>query len=274
MKQQLDSQEIKKILLDILSYFHNCCQKHGLRYFLDGGTLIGAVRHKGFIPWDDDIDVIMPRDDYEKLRRLYQPETGCEHFILHDYRTDETSTYPFLKLSDERTVLIPPGKDNISPMGIFIDIFPLDGMPETRKKVLLHARWISFLRRCAVLSSLHTGVQGRHPVKSAIVYLVKHIPVFNTPRFWNNLIDKTASKYPLKDSRYAGNAVWGPVGNQLSDAKIFDSSILIDFENYRFFAVEDYNHYLTVCYGDYMTPPPPEKRFGEHIVDCYRKSAP
>lgn len=273
MKQQLGSQEIKSILLDMLVFFHQFCEEHQLRYFLNSGTLLGAVRHQGFIPWDDDVDIIMPREDYEKFRRIYSPGQGKEWYVLHDYRTDATYAYPFLKMSDERTVLIPPGKDNISPMGIFIDIFPLDGMPQTSLGARVHMWGMVLLRRLAVLSSLHTGIKGRNPIKSAIVCIVKCIPLFSSPQFWNRMIDQNAVRFLLDGSRYAGNSVWGNVNCQTVRREAYASVTRLDFEGHSFYVPCGYDHYLTVCYGDYMTPPPPDKCHGIHIVDCYRKSA-
>ena len=270
--RELDNQEIKRVLLDTLLHFHNFCEEHGLRYSLNSGTLLGAVRHKGFIPWDDDIDVVIPRDDYERLRKIYPALNKVPHYVMHDFADPkDPGTLSFIKVSDERTITKTPFKEDIQPMGLFVDIFPLDGMPGTENGTVRHMKRIHLLRKLAMLASLSPGVKERAAWKNIIVALWRSIPLLGKPRFWNKLVDKLAVKYPLAGSRYAGNAVAGDVYSQTVRAEVYERPALMDFEGYKLWGIKDYDHYLTVCYGDYMTPPPEDKRENGHVAKCYWK---
>ena len=128
MKKELSLEEKKKILVSILSEVHNFCDENNLKYFLPGGTLIGAVRHKGFIPWDDDIDIYMPRNDYEKFLCEFNKES--ERYQVISLKTDGYYL-PFGKVIDTKTVLI-ENVDSDYKMGIYLDIFPLDNLSITK----------------------------------------------------------------------------------------------------------------------------------------------
>lgn len=269
--KELDNKEIKQVLLGILLHFHSFCEEHGLVYSLDSGTLLGAVRHKGFIPWDDDIDVIMPRQDYERLRELYPKQNEEKHYMLHDYRENGACAYPFLKLSDENTRMCVPGKDDVFPMGLFIDIFPLDGMPKDKGERERHVWRIRFMRKVSFMSALHTGIPGRHPMKAMLVRLFKLMPHGNNPGHWNAIIEKMALKYPLEESECAGSAMWNSFGALQLRADAFKERVKLEFEGHEVWVIKAYDYYLTVCYGDYMTPPPVEHQQGIHVAKCYSK---
>lgn len=267
--RELSNQELKQTLLATLLHLHQFCQKHEIRYFLDSGTLLGAVRHKGFIPWDDDVDVAMLREDYERFRTLYMSEKQSP-YMLHDFRVDETYSYPFLKLSDERTLMLTPGKEQ-SPMGVFVDIFPLDGMPEKKWRFKFHAYVLNSLRAFLLLSVLHVGIKGRDKWKSLLVRIFKFLPHGSCPKFWNSLIERIAMKYPVRENGYAVNSVWAHNRFLHVRSYIYNHPSMVNFEGHTLCAMEDYDHYLSVCYGDYMTPPPEDKRRGIHILKCYHK---
>lgn len=125
----IELDELKSIELDILLAFHDYCEQKGLSYMLYYGTLLGAVRHQGFIPWDDDIDVVMPRDDYEAFFRSFPCDSSFETIKLISYR-DRSSIYPFIKLVDTRTEVVEDFVDPRYKTGVWIDIFPMDGLPE------------------------------------------------------------------------------------------------------------------------------------------------
>lgn len=142
--KKLSSEEIKQIELNLLLKLDEICKKYKLRYYLCGGTLLGAVRHKGFIPWDDDIDVLMPREDFEKLLRLEKAETrygGKDCFLKSG-----NSIYPFIKLINTNTVLKEKYLSEEFTTGIWIDIFPLDGMPDDEKLSQRNLRKLNFIR--------------------------------------------------------------------------------------------------------------------------------
>ena len=121
--KKLTDKEVKQIELDILEYVHNFCEENGLKYIMNYGTLIGAVRHKGFIPWDDDIDISMPRADYEKLIASF-PKNG--RYKILDHRTSKDYFNNFVKVIDTNTKIVDNRNDKTYESGLFIDIFPMD----------------------------------------------------------------------------------------------------------------------------------------------------
>lgn len=261
--RQLTDTEIKSELTNILLYFHRFCQEHNLTYSLMSGTLLGAVRHKGFIPWDDDIDVAMPRRDYEKLREIYAKEVKPEnaHYVLHDFRTNPHYTMPFLKLSNEKTALaLPPSKETFNSMGLFVDIFPFDGLPENKKAALLHLKHINVLNKCNILACLHTNVKERSFLKRCIVCFFKLIPHGSDSFYWLDKVDRLAQKYKAEKSSWAADTLWGATRVRQIKADLLDHLIQFEFEGHQFMGPKDYDHYLTETYGDYMTPTPPEQQ--------------
>lgn len=142
MGRQISDEEVRKLELEILIKFAEYCEKYHLRYFLAYGTLIGAIRHKGFIPWDNDVDVVMPRPDYNRFMQLIKDENIGEYFRVLDYH--DVKTFPFAKVVDNRTKL--SEKFLITDtLGIYIDVFPMDGLPDDerkRKKIEKRLRYI------------------------------------------------------------------------------------------------------------------------------------
>ena len=139
--------DLQKRLLVILKEFARVCGKHNLRYFLNGGTCLGAIRHKGFIPWDDDVDVMMPREDYEKFLTLQYEYEGTPYFI-QSWKSDPRYTYGFAKLRDSSTTFIEDFyRNHRINHGVWIDIFPLDGMakkPIPREKCAKRVKFMWF----------------------------------------------------------------------------------------------------------------------------------
>lgn len=122
--KEMTLQELHEVQLAMLDAVDNYCRLNHLRYSLGGGTLLGAVRHHGYIPWDDDIDIMMPRPDYEKFMRYFKHE----YYKLYDYRTDDTCGFSFAKLIDTRTIV----QEYTITYSVFIDIFPIDGLPHQK----------------------------------------------------------------------------------------------------------------------------------------------
>lgn len=131
-RQIKDIEEIKKIQLEILKYVDQFCSQNNIKYALGYGTLIGAVRHKGFIPWDDDIDIIMRRNDYNRFIELFSKETGRYKVWSHNLQTDYP--IPYAKVTDEKTLKL-EGTNYYVERGVDIDVFPLDDLPNDEKAV-------------------------------------------------------------------------------------------------------------------------------------------
>lgn len=263
---ELGIEEIKDIELKILSEVAEFCDDHGIRYFLACGTLLGAVRHKGFIPWDDDVDIAMPRADYE----MFISQFSSERYVLHDFRIDKKYPYPFAKVSDSRTCLI---EDTESPasMGVYIDIFPIDGLPEDEKKRKRFFKTLEWDRRilawkrnavCKTVGAVHKIIQ----VIAKIV--LKPISVNRLVHRYDKHVKKYDYNTALNVGHFVTKATWG------ADAKpksLFSNAIKYEFEQEWFWIPSDYETYLTIEYGDYMKLPPEEDRVSHHGYMAYWK---
>ncbi len=247
--KKLELNEAKILMLDILKQFAIFCEQHGLFYSLFGGSLLGAVRHGGFIPWDDDIDIAMPRDDYEKFFKLFKNSSLSQKFKLYDSSTFSDYPYPFLKLANSQTLIHGFGKDTCFDMGVHIDIFPLDGLPKLKWIAKLQFRFHFLLRHLAILSSLHIYVRKRSLLKILFMFVAKRNKLFS--------------------SQWGGNCIWGVGVQEVLSVSVFEKRKKINFEGETFYAFEDANAYLRGIYGDYMSLPPIEKRTAGHVTSVY-----
>lgn len=258
--QPIALDQVKQIELDILRDIDAFCRKCNLRYQLNSGTLLGAIRHRGFIPWDDDIDIAMPREDYERFFVEY-PLHSSGKFKLLSHR-DKSSIYPFFKVVDPRTVVFEKYVNPRYQTGVWVDIFPLDLLPA-------NDRPFKTCNRYQMLYALATA--NPETATSATRKLIKKL---TTPLFERIDIYAAAAKMD-KIARNAGDEActdrgmllfgYGPRERQPSS--VLDS-IEVEFEGEPFFAPRDYDAYLTSLYDDYMTLPPVEKRTA-HDFEAY-----
>ena len=261
--KQLTPNEGKSIQISILSYFHDFCIRNSLRYYLYFGTLIGAIRHHGYIPWDDDIDIIMPREDYEKMIRLMGDESHIQ-FGLVEFRCQKEYYLPFAKIVSKNTIL----KERVIPdydIGVYIDIFPLDKLPSS----LLHAKAIRFENK-VFTRLLQLKVYPKHSNKfvprDIIRWLIKPVPIQALLR----IIHKNSIRYAGdKNTNYVSNIVWPTYKNEILLDEWFSGTELADFEGYHFNIPKDYDKILRSLYGDYMKLPPVESRVNKHHFNAW-----
>lgn len=269
MKQITDDAAIKSILVEGLDAFAQFCDEHGLHYILCGGTLLGAIRHKGFIPWDDDIDVAMPRGDYERFIDLTEGQM-TERYAVQSYRTARDHTYPFVKIYDRKTVLIEDRYKPTSETGVFIDVFPIDGLPESVDTYRKRVASVGFYRKMNTYAG--TSVIGsktilRTLVRAILVMITKAIGT----RFFNARINAIAQQTALETAKYCGVLVWGYGERERILSKDLLPRIKASFEGRDFYAPEGYDQYLRNLYGDYMTMPPEGKRVSHHDFKVFWK---
>lgn len=257
MEQQA---ELKVMLTAMLEWLHNFCEEHHLRYYILGGTMLGAVRHKGFIPWDDDIDVGMPREDLEKLQKLLL-NSKQERYILETYNTvAKDYYYPFAKLYDTQTTLIENTKYKIK-RGVYIDIFPLDGIGNSLEESKKNYKKINILYD--LLLSKVTGIRkGRSIYKNIVVIIFRMIPI-NAKNILQRLANECA-KRKWDDYDWIGNLVGAWRFKEVMPKIIMGNPCLYQFENIMVYGAEKADEYLTYLYGDWRKLPPVEKRITHH----------
>lgn len=255
--------ESRKIMVDILNDVASFCDSHNLKYYLGYGTLIGAIRHKGFIPWDDDIDIHMPRPDYETFLRLYRKSGKYSLFTPHD----QGCYIMWTKVYNPKTIRRERYVDykRYKLIGVDIDLFPMDGQPEdwkeykkiTDKRILLH--W--FITRGVMPITMGN-------LKEFLV--ASFCRLFNPSKLIDKYI-KDAVKYPYLDSKYVGFPdCLCPYGDR-HRREVFDNRVKVQFENGEYWAPAGYDEYLRNLYGDYMQLPPVEKRKSTHSSKDYWK---
>ena len=259
MREITDINEIKKILEQILINVVDFCEKNQLKYYLGFGTLLGAVRHNGFIPWDDDVDIIMPREDYEKFVDAY----SSDKYKIIDLRTDEKYFYPFAKVYDTSTVIQENTAEH-SDFGLFIDVFPLDGVPETNK---FHLHRLVLLQK--LLMSKYKGADVKKTgikrfFMAAARLLLKPVKSHNLAC----LIDRLASKYRYDKYDNVALVVWGYYYLVYKKSDI-EPGTMHRFESFVYNVPGNYDAVLKATYGDYMQLPPPEKRVSKHGYRAY-----
>ena len=265
--KQLTKEEIKNIQLKILNIVANYCDKENLTYFLGYGTLLGAVRHQGYIPWDDDIDILMPRPDYEKFIRDF---CIMEDYKVYSYSIDSEYPYTFAKVSYEKSLLIEKTDLGFKKLGVNIDIFPLDGLPSSekiRKKIF---RTIKIRENILDIKKISIN-KNRSKYKNMILRIGKSIlyPISYKKIIENINID--ASKYNYYDCDFIGNIVSSYGYDEIMPKEIFEDKIKLKFEGDEFYAPIGYDKYLVNIYDNYMEMPPLENRVTHHNFKAYMK---
>ena len=263
MSEEVNAKKLQSIELDALLSVDAVCSKLGIKYFLVGGTLLGAIRHKGFIPWDDDIDIGLLRDDYEIFIQQAQKMLP-NHLFVQNYKTDPEVPFNFTKIRDCRTTFVETCLKNIKMNhGVYIDVFPIDYYPENRilgklKNLLLVLIAQRFYSVYYIDEKLHHSFWRKlaNFFLSLIFKKTKHAVIAR------EIIIKSGRKSKLMRN-YSG--AWGR--REIVPAECFDDFVRLEFEGYQLMAPAAYDLYLRHIYGNYMTLPPVEKRISHHYTD-------
>lgn len=264
----LSLDEIKNIELDLLVQFDDFCSKYDLKYSLAYGTLLGAIRHKDFIPWDDDVDVMMPRKDYEKLFELL-----CQnHLKMADYISvltskDEGYYYHFNKIYNNKTIA--KMDNNITYHGVWLDIFPVDNMPNSRVLSLLFHIKARFLRNLIIAAT--TDFTERNNKKYYIKLILKKITNITGIQNVSDYLSRYVQKYNNKKSKRV-SIVHGQYSTSadLSYDKYFETERKI-FRG-RYFEVSKYwDELLRGLYGDYMVIPKHDNQVSHYLKASYKE---
>lgn len=271
---------LHQVDLNIVKEVVAICEKHGFTYYMLGGTMLGAIRHKGFIPWDDDIDLGMPREDYDKFLEI-APMEMASNLKLVNFRTDPNYQYYITRILDTETKVVEERIGNESKYtNASIDIFPIDGTPNNsflRKiyffRVLFHRAMMSLCYKDSI-----DRKRSRGTAEKILLWVLERVPVekFTTPYKEKCKIDKLLKGQKVKGSKYIGNIMGAYRTKEIVPAEYYGKGKFYQFEDMQLRGMDLYDEYLTYTYGDYMQLPPEEKRkthfkileiHGEKIAD-------
>lgn len=267
----IDTNELKELQLEMLQCIHDFCEKAGIAYFLSYGTLLGAVRHKGYIPWDDDIDIEMTRPNYERFIREF--EGAYPHLSVRCPEKDWGYYAPYANVIDTRTLLKEEGISHRGEsMGIKIDVFPLDGYSDdeatdrrdyrrlVKLNAILRTKRIAWNEDVKRVAGLRKGVA-----------LAKWLVARLIPYSWvQKRLIRLAQRHDYATAPYAGCQTfsWSFVRVK---REVFDTYCPMEFEGRTFQTIADYDTYLTAKYGDYRQLPPESERVYRHHFKAYWK---
>lgn len=261
--RKIQPEELKVLQLGILDAVVSFCEENNIQYWLDSGTLLGAIRHKGYIPWDNDIDLGMLRPDFDRFMRTFNEKN--ERYKALCYENDKTILNGFIKVMDTTTVLYEPDEKGVK-ICVNIDVFVYDNAPDDDKKVEKMFRRRDFCNR---LNSMRNFYRTKH--KKKLIHLCKMVcyPVsllFPRSYFVKQLV-KNSKKYVNAETKRVGNfTAFSPV---VCEKSVFDGFIDVEFEGKIYKAPAGYDRWLRAFYGDYMQLPPVEKRVPCHPSKAY-----
>lgn len=266
-KKKITLDELKKIQLDLLKNVASFYEKNKLRYFLAYGTLLGAIRHKGYIPWDDDIDIVMPRPDYLKFIKKYNFLNENKDYNVETHYENSDFIFPFAKVLNKKTTLI----ENVSiyfENSVNIDIFPLDGYPDSLKDSNKHVNKTKNQRIKLALKMIKLR-KDRVFYKNIILLSGKAACYFINYRNLIKNIDAISRKYSYESSNFVGCGVSIYGIKDRFPKEVFADSEKVEFEGEGFNAPVGWHEYLTGIYGDYMKLPPEDERVTHHSFNAY-----
>ena len=261
--KEVSVKDIQNKMLDILVYFKEFCEKNGLRFALCGGTCLGAVRHKGFIPWDDDVDVFMLREDYEKLQSLWEKNADTERYSCVRSNDKINIHHSATEIKDNNTTFINSHSVDLDiNHGLMIDVIPIDGIPESKLKRIM--QMIDSMIYCCF------NFQRLPEHKGKLIYIITKIAlgVFKSPgiryKIWKGA-EKRLSKYPTeKCSLVASLGEGTSIMRMRFPTEWFKELGYMEFEGHQMPVPADVDEYLKISFGDYMQLPPEEDRVARH----------
>lgn len=266
--RKMSQEEVRTVQMDILDEVARICKDNNIQYYLAFGSLLGAVRHKGYIPWDDDIDICVVRDDYEKLLEILKSKDSDkkEYLSVVDNKSKDYF-YPFAKVVDDRTKL--DMERHTGSHGVWIDIFPLDGVTDSFYAAKFHMGFCAFLRVVALAMDANFA-------KSKIGFDWFYKRLFNAmahvigmKRFCR-IHEWFFKFYKVKDSKYIANLFTNNGTRSMMDKEKLLKVATYSFEDRAYEGYAEYDYYLKRMYGDYMKLPPMEKRI-THAFDAWWK---
>lgn len=269
--KKIELKEQKKIMIELLEYFDKVCRENNIKYSLIGGSLIGAIRHKGIIPWDDDIDVILSKNEYLKLIQILEDMNDSRYKLL-TINNCRGYNFPFPKLVDKRTFVVEPKLLNqIEEYGIFIDIFSYSNTSDsdkTRKKDFKRIKLLNNMMSRTKLNFKDDGFK-KNFLRLNKNILSKIIGYRNIIKILNNIYNK----YNNTDTDYVvSNWPVYDINKEVQESKNITEFIDVEFENMKIMIFKNYDEILKNTFGDYMQLPPENQRKAHGLIAYWREN--
>lgn len=265
--ERLSIEDMKRIELEIMDELDRICSEHGISYYLGYGSLLGAVRHGGLIPWDDDMDVVMLREDCERFYENFSDWCQVSKYKLASYR-DGHSIYQFFKMVDSSTIVLENYADKSYSTGVWIDIFPLDyvdpGNPSSFKKAFNKNKRLGLIRDFIVTDASVGSTPLIKLAKKIVCPFAKKL----SPIKYARLLDENAAHAANGKTEYVADIVGEGSTRLVFDVDIF-KPVPMRFEDRVYCAPQGFEKFLEVQYGDWQTPPKPSDRL-VHVCEAYR----
>lgn len=262
VKDEYGLLHLQEVILNIMQYIDDFCKENGIEYYIIGGTALGAKRHGGFIPWDDDLDIAMTRPNYERFCKIFREKSDKENFFFQEGLVDWPCYFSKVRLlgtflgelEDEKQ--IPKEKK-----GIFVDIFPLDNAPDSRFMQFL---WYFFGKVLVAHGLQKRGYASASLKKKLIMFMT--FPLYFQPI--HNLIYSFVKSYNRKNTNFMGGfSLISRFKNTISPKRIWGKPVYVNFELTKFLAPADNDAFLRYYFGDYMKLPPAEARGLRHVME-------
>lgn len=265
-KRELTSEDIRRLSIIILKEVDKFCSTHKIQYSLAYGTLLGAVRHKGFIPWDDDIDIMMLREDYDRFIAEF-PHDKDSLFSVASYETDKNFRYAFAKVVCNATI-----KDELgyAKYGLGIDLFPIDKIPKDKDKACQLVRRLKYCWNMFMFKRMRWR-KNRSGIKNFFLLVSKPVMFFIPYSVINKMVRIIIQRNSVLVDYYLGCPFTPYREREIMDKDIFEEVEPLPFERESFSGLKQYDRFLTNIYGDYMQLPPEEKRVTHHDFEAYWK---
>ena len=254
--------KLQMVELEMLAELDRICRENNISYILDGGTMLGAVRHGGFIPWDDDVDVRMLRKNYDRFCEICKTQLDKKYF-LQTYQTDPGYRWGYAKLRRKGTLFLRKNQENMKyEQGIFLDIFPIDGTPDYLVLRKIHKFRCFCVRK--ILWSMVGKKESKNFLKKLVYSILSKLPEHTVKKMYKSLI----LKFDPNTTEVVRTLTY-PAPKKLDGyyRKWFAETAPILFEGYEFEGVKDYEGWLTFEFGDYMKLPPEDKRKTHPVTD-------
>jgi lipopolysaccharide cholinephosphotransferase len=270
---QDELRKIQLIQMDILKEIHRICEEHNIEYFIIGGTALGAVRHKGFIPWDDDIDIGMTRSNYDRFNKIAEKHLR-EDLVLQNIETDRYSPFPYTKVRKRNTKFVEYCNRNLKMFnGIYVDIFPYDNIPDEMSKRKKQYYIVQLLLRIYIYRNIpditvkptNLYLKIKQCIRRIVHYILKPIP----KKLLYKILVKNMIKYNNDKTKMKACLLFPKFMVECMSNEVLYPLKKVEFENNYFYAPNNCDEYLKTHYGNYWELPPENQRVGHkpYIVE-------